>query len=97
VDEWKRKIGSEGILSTTLGSNLRDVAMNRVHRGNLLRTDSLQHKSKTTKRLTSRCVIRDRVLPYRQLPIASIYVLPFHPSNPPFFQSFTLPFFPGGG
>src|SRR5215469_13148991 len=68
------------------------ASTNRVHRGNLLRSDSLQHKRKTSQRFTGRCVVCDCVLPYRQLPIASIYILPFHsfyslrPSTLPLFH-----------
>ena len=67
--------------------------------GNLLRGDSLQYKRKFTERFTGRCVISDRIVPDRELPIPSINVLPLHfcstfqSSNLPVFQPSNLPIF----
>src|SRR5262249_20839175 len=57
MEGWK---DGSGMLSVSSASS--------VHRGNLLRTRSLQHKSDTAKDLTSRDVIRDRIFPYHQFP-----------------------------
>jgi hypothetical protein len=56
----------------------RDVSMDGIDGGNLLRGDSLQYKRKSTERCTGRCVISDRIVPDRELPIPSIYILPLH-------------------
>src|SRR5215471_1948893 len=72
---------------------LRDIPMNGIRRCDLLRSDSLQHKRKTTKRFTRRCVICDRIFPHRQLPVAPIQILPLHLCTLPPFHPSTLPFF----